>query len=141
MKNSLGITPKSDSEGCLQDIHWSMGGFGYFSTYALGNMYAAQFFEQAGKDIPKLMDHIAANDYKPLLTWLRENVHRHGQRYRAGELVELVTGKPLSIHELWKILSAEAKRFGPITGTVFRSFFPRRWAMPRWIRFTAPSTP
>lgn len=96
-KKLLGITPTSDSEGCLQDIHWSIGILGYFPTYALGNLYAAQFFEQASKDIPDLRDRIAANDHKPLLSWLRTNIHTHGKRYRAGELVKRVTGKPLSI--------------------------------------------
>ncbi|MCH7807983.1 MAG: carboxypeptidase M32, partial [Planctomycetes bacterium] len=93
----LGITPPDDRQGCLQDIHWSMGIFGYFPTYALGNLYAAQFFEQAATDIPDLADRIRANDHKPLLSWLRTNIHQHGQRYRAAELVEKVTGKPLSI--------------------------------------------
>jgi len=97
MKDLLGITPPNDSEGCLQDIHWSIGIFGYFPTYALGNLYAAQFFEQAEKDIPNLLVRIAGNDHKPLLEWLRKNIHRHGQRYRAAQLVEVVTGKPLSI--------------------------------------------
>jgi len=97
MQRLLGIRPGDDREGCLQDIHWSMGIFGYFPTYAMGNLYAAQFFAQARSDIPDLPDRIAANDHKPLLDWLRENIHKHGMRYRAGELVERVTGKPLSI--------------------------------------------
>jgi carboxypeptidase Taq len=74
-----------------------MGAFGYFPTYALGNLYAAQFFDKAGVDIPDLQERIANNDHAPLLTWLRENIHQHGQRYRASELVEKVTGKALSI--------------------------------------------
>jgi carboxypeptidase Taq len=81
----------------LQDVHWSWGAFGYFHTYTLGNLYAAQFFEKARKDIPDLSERIAANDHKPLLQWLRANIHRHGQRYRANELVERVTGEPVSI--------------------------------------------
>lgn len=93
----FGITPSKDAEGCLQDIHWSMGAFGYFPTYTLGNLYAAQFFEQAGRDIPDLQERIAANDHAPLLHWLRDRIHQHGKRYRPGELVERVTGKPLSI--------------------------------------------
>lgn len=97
MTKFLGVTPTNDAEGCLQDIHWSMGAFGYFPTYALGNLYASQFFEQAQKDIPDLDTRIAVNDHRPLLTWLREKIHVHGQRYRADELVERVTGRPLSI--------------------------------------------
>ena len=97
MHKALGIKPATVAEGCLQDIHWSMGAFGYFPTYALGNLYASQFFDQAKLDIPDLPARIAANDHRPLLDWLRDRIHRHGQRYRAAELVERVTGKPLSI--------------------------------------------
>ncbi|MFQ5463536.1 MAG: carboxypeptidase M32, partial [Phycisphaerae bacterium] len=97
MSALLGVTPAHDAEGCLQDIHWSMGALGYFPTYALGNLYAAQFFEQARKDIPDLEDHIRNGRHQPLRTWLRENIHMHGRRYGAGELVERVTGRPLSI--------------------------------------------
>lgn len=105
MQQMLGVTPPNDREGCLQDIHWSMAGFGYFSTYALGNLYAAQFFEQANQDIPDLQERIAANDHRPLLNWLRDNIHQHGQRYRAGELVENVTGKPLTIKPFMKYVT------------------------------------
>lgn len=97
MKRTLGITPPNDRQGCLQDIHWSMGAFGYFPTYALGNLYGAQFFRQAQSDIPDLFERIAQNDHQPLLDWLRTHIHCHGRRYRAGELVELVTGQPLSV--------------------------------------------
>ena len=97
MTEFLGIAPPNDAEGCLQDIHWSMGAFGYFPTYALGNLYAAQFYAQAQKELPDLGARIAVNDHKPLLSWLRERIHVHGQRYRADELVERVTGSPLSI--------------------------------------------
>lgn len=107
-KESLGITPPDDAQGCLQDIHWSTGAFGYFPTYALGKLYAAQFFEQARKDIPDLYDRIAANDHNPLLTWLRKNIHAHGRRYRAHELVEKVTGKPLSIQPFMTYVKEKA---------------------------------
>ena len=113
MKELLGITPASASDGCLQDIHWSLGIFGYFPTYALGNLYATQFFEQARKDIPDLDDHIAANDHTPLLKWLREHIHRHGQRFRADELVERVTGKPLTIDPFMNYVT---KKFSAVYG-------------------------
>lgn len=109
----LGLTPPSDREGCLQDIHWSMGAIGYFATYTLGNLYAAQFFEQARKDIPELDDHIRKNDHKPLLAWLRKNIHQHGQRYRAHELVQRVTGRPLTIGPF---VSYVTKKFGAVYG-------------------------
>jgi len=93
----LGVTPPDDRRGCLQDIHWSMGAFGYFPTYALGNLYAAQFFSAARQAIPDLDDRVAGGDLRTLLDWLRENIHCHGQRYRATELVEKVTGQPLRV--------------------------------------------
>lgn len=113
MKDTLGIRPDNDKEGCLQDIHWSLGAFGYFPTYALGNLYAAQFCEQAQKDIPDLFQRIAAKDNRPLLDWLRANIHAHGRRYRAGELVERVTGRPLSIDPLMSYLD---EKLTPIYG-------------------------
>jgi carboxypeptidase Taq len=96
MRGYLGIEPYNDRDGCLQDIHWSHGAFGYFPTYALGNLYAAQFYQAAENALGNLPQQIARGELAPLRNWLRENIHRHGQRYRAGELVERVTAKPLS---------------------------------------------
>ncbi len=92
----LDLEPESESLGCLQDIHWSMGAIGYFPTYTLGNLYSAQFFKQAQKDIDYLESSIARGDLKTILNWLRENIHMHGKFYSAPNLVEKVTGKPLS---------------------------------------------
>lgn len=92
----LGIRPPSDSEGVLQDIHWSAGLVGYFPTYSLGNLYASQLFEQAQRDLGNLGRQFAAGHFEPLRHWLLENVHRQGQRYTASELIEKITGKPLS---------------------------------------------
>ncbi|MBI5764000.1 MAG: carboxypeptidase M32 [Planctomycetes bacterium] len=115
MTELLGVTPATDREGCLQDIHWSMGAFGYFPTYALGNLYAAQFFAAAGKAIPDLQGCIRRGEFLPLLTWLRENIHRHGQMHRAPDLVLRVTGAPLSIEPF---LAYVKGKFGPIYGLV-----------------------
>jgi len=92
----LGITPKNDAEGCLQDVHWCSGYIGYFPTYALGNLYSAQFFSQASDDIKYLEDQLVAGQFGELKDWLIRNIHSHGRRYRAEKLVEVVTGKPLS---------------------------------------------
>ena len=113
MQEVLGITPANDAEGCLQDIHWSFGAFGYFPTYALGNLYAAQFYAAAQRDLGDLTDQIRRGTFKNLLDWLRVNIHRHGQRYRAAELVERVTGKPLSTGPF---LSYLRDKFAPIYG-------------------------
>ena len=96
----LDITPPNDSQGVLQDVHWSAGLIGYFPTYSLGNLYAAQFFVQAEADLGNLAESFAKGDFRPLREWLRENIHRHGQRYTAAELVERVTGKGLSARPL-----------------------------------------
>ena len=92
----LGIRPTTVADGVLQDIHWAMGAIGYFPTYTLGNLVAAQLFDAATEAVDDLPGRIAAGDFEPLLAWLREHVHRHGRRLSADELVERATGAPLS---------------------------------------------
>ncbi|QKG93959.1 carboxypeptidase M32 [Halorubrum salinarum] len=92
----LGIRPDTDSEGCLQDIHWSHGNFGYFPTYSLGSVMAAQLFEAAEDDIDDLDAKIADGEFGDLHDWLGENVHRHGSRYETNELVKRATGDDFS---------------------------------------------
>src|SRR5207253_184239 len=82
-KRSFGLTPGSDAEGCLQDIHWSSGGIGYFPTYTLGNLYAAQFMDQARRDLAGLDDDFRRGEFSRLKGWLYEKVYRNGQRCRA----------------------------------------------------------
>jgi carboxypeptidase Taq len=96
IKDYLGIKVPSDAMGCLQDVHWSAGLIGYFPTYALGNMYAAQLFQQAATDLGDLDRQFENGDFKPLLEWLRSNIHHHGRRYSAAQLIERITKKPLS---------------------------------------------
>ncbi len=91
----LGIVPPDDAQGVLQDIHWSMGGMGYFPTYALGNLYAAQLFEAMGRDLPELSEGLAHGDFASPLAWLREKVHVHGRVYSAKDLCRKATGAPL----------------------------------------------
>ncbi|MHC4064999.1 MAG: carboxypeptidase M32 [Planctomycetota bacterium] len=110
MTDLVGITPPNDREGCLQDIHWSMGAFGYFPTYALGNLYAAQFFAAARRAIPDLDERIRNGDLTTLLDWLRTNIHRQGMRYRADELCKVVTGSPLSIEPFMAYVNGKFKR-------------------------------
>ncbi len=93
-RSTLGIDVKNDAEGCLQDVHWSAGAFGYFPTYALGNMYAAQLMEAARKALPGLDDMVGRGETAPLLSWLRDNVHRRGASVRGAKLVEDATGRP-----------------------------------------------
>jgi carboxypeptidase Taq len=91
----LGIAPPGDREGCLQDIHWYDGVWGYFPTYTLGALIAAQLFEAARAAIPDLFEAIAAGEFAPVLGWLRERVHAKGSLLSSAELVEKATGRPL----------------------------------------------
>jgi carboxypeptidase Taq len=110
-KSYLGLDVPDAAMGCLQDVHWSCGLIGYFPTYALGNMYAAQFFEQAHKDLPGLDDMLARGEFKPLLEWLRKHIHQHGRRYRGRELAQRITGKPISPNALLDHLERRAKEY------------------------------
>jgi carboxypeptidase Taq len=95
MHDLLGITPKNDAEGCLQDIHWSQGGFGYFPTYVLGSMLSAQLWATIRKQVPNAEEQLRHGKTDALLHWLREHVHKHGATYTTNELIKKATGKPL----------------------------------------------
>lgn len=92
MQEYLGITPSDDAEGVLQDVHWSMGIVGYFPTYALGNLIACQWWEVIEAQIPEIQSQIRSGDFRPLLQWLRENIHQHGRKFKPVELLQRVTG-------------------------------------------------
>ncbi len=96
MKEYLGVDVPRDQLGILQDVHWSGGDFGYFATYSLGNLYAAQFYNQMRKDLPKLDKQIAKGNFAEINQWLKHHIHRHGKTYRASDLVKRVTGEPLN---------------------------------------------
>ncbi|HCR37245.1 MAG TPA: carboxypeptidase, partial [Opitutae bacterium] len=100
----LGFTPPSDAQGCMQDIHWAWSCFGYFPSYCMGNMMAAQLWETANKALPHLEDDFAQGDFSAMLGWLRQNIHSQGKRYRTLELVEHVTGESLSPKALIRYL-------------------------------------
>jgi carboxypeptidase Taq len=92
----LSLEVPDDARGCLQDVHWSAGGFGYFPSYTMGNLYAAQLWHAAKRQVPGIEDRIAAGDLGVVLGWLRKNVHRHGKRYGTAELLRRVTGREIS---------------------------------------------
>jgi len=96
MREYLGITPKADSEGCMQDIHWSMGAIGYFPTYTLGNLYAAQFFDTFTDAHPDWKEKVIQGELGFLREWLKDKIHKYGRQYLPEDLCEKVTGKPLS---------------------------------------------
>jgi len=104
------MTPPSNRLGCLQDIHWSFGGIGYFPTYTLGNMNAAQLYDAAEAELGNLSAQFAEGQFEPLKNWLVKNIHRRGKQYPAARLIEHVTGKPLSHHALIRHLKAKYER-------------------------------
>jgi carboxypeptidase Taq len=95
MHELLGITPANAAEGCLQDIHWALGSLGYFPTYALGNLYASQFFTTFEKAHPDWQERLAQGHLDFIREWLRLNIHQWGRQFSPSELIEKVTGKPL----------------------------------------------
>ena len=110
---TLGVTPTNDAEGCLQDIHWSAGLFGYFPTYTLGNLYAAQLFARANADLPGLDDAFGRGDFSELLAWLRDKIHRHGRRYAPTELIERAVDAPIDHRPL---MASLRHKYGALYG-------------------------
>jgi carboxypeptidase Taq len=108
-KRYLGVDVPDNKRGCLQDVHWSFGLIGYFPTYTLGNLYCAQLWETINNAIPDLKKKMAHGEFGPLKTWLNTNIHAHGKRYRAGELCEMLTGKPLGPEPLMRHLEGKLK--------------------------------
>ncbi len=113
IKEYLGVVPPNDAQGCLQDVHWSYGDLGYFATYLLGSMFAAQLYDKVVRDLPALPEQIARGEYGELLNWLRANIHTHGRKFTLDELARRVTGEPLHARSYVAYLK---KKFGEIYG-------------------------
>ncbi|MCP9443406.1 MAG: carboxypeptidase M32 [Nitrospira sp.] len=111
MQEYLGIVPPTDAEGVLQDIHWSLGSFGYFPTYTLGNLYAVQFYEQAKLEIPHLEEEIAQGQLISLRRWLEQKIHRWGRMFTPDHLARRVTGSSINPEPF---LSYVEKKYGEI---------------------------
>jgi carboxypeptidase Taq len=107
IQDYLGLTPPDDRDGVMQDVHWSGGYFGYFPTYTLGNIYAAQFFTKASGELGDPAKLFAQGEFEGLLAWLRRNIHSQGSRYRPRDLVRVVTGEDLDSRFLIKYLSSK----------------------------------
>jgi carboxypeptidase Taq len=106
-ESDLGIRPDSDADGVLQDVHWSAGLFGYFPTYTIGNLASAQLFDAARGHLGDLDEMLASGNFRPLLDWLRENVHCFGRCYSGSELIRQATGQELSADSLIHHLQAK----------------------------------
>lgn len=96
MKEYLGIVPPNNSLGVLQDVHWSNGSFGYFPSYMLGNLYAAQLFSKLKQDIPDYSLELEKGNATIIITWLKENIHQYGKMFEPQELIYKVTGETLN---------------------------------------------
>jgi len=109
----LGIRPSSDAEGCLQDVHWSYGSFGYFPTYSLGSFYSAQIEYAMRKAIPTFDREVESGNLGILLQWLRENIHVHGRKYNSEELLTRISGSGLKFSYF---MNYARKKYGEIYG-------------------------
>ncbi len=105
----LGLTPPDDAQGVLQDIHWSFGGLGYFSTYALGNLISVQLWEKINEELPDLNDKIRQGNFETLLAWLRANIHTYGRKYEPQELVQKATGSKITPEPYLRYLEKKYK--------------------------------
>jgi carboxypeptidase Taq len=94
-KDYLGITPPSDADGCLQDVHWSAGLVGYFPTYSMGNLLSYQIWNALQSDVPNTDDLMSAGNFKPILDWLKLKMYSQGKKYKPKDLVLRITGKPM----------------------------------------------
>lgn len=108
-KDMLGLDVPDDARGCLQDVHWSFGLVGYFPTYTLGNLYAAQMWETINDTITDLDDQMAKGQFGELLAWTRAHIHVHGRRYSAGEIIERATGRALDPEPLMRHLESRVR--------------------------------
>ena len=112
------MAPEKESDGVLQDVHWSFGAFGYFPTYTLGNLYAAMLFKKAGEDLPSLNNDIAQGHLIPLKDWLNDRIHRHGRRYTSEELIKNATGQTLSAEPFLQSLRTKMQEVYGISGAI-----------------------
>jgi carboxypeptidase Taq len=113
VKEYLGVDVPDDGQGVLQDVHWSAGYMGYFPSYTLGNIASVQFFQTACRELPGIPDDIERGEFASLLGWLRKNIHRHGRKFAAPELIERVTGSPLTTVPYVEYLG---RKYGEIYG-------------------------
>lgn len=115
MEEYLDIVPEDPSHGVLQDVHWSAGQFGYFPSYALGNLYSAQIFQSVKDDINGLKQNISKGEFQRLREWLRDHIHQHGRRYKAEEMTKRITGEGLNEKHHIEYLK---EKYEPIYGLV-----------------------
>ena len=111
----LGLETTSLKEGVLQDIHWGAGMIGYFPTYTIGNLMAAQLWRALSAELPDIDASIAAGDFRPLREWLRDNIHRQGRKYTSRQLLQRVTGEELRVDPFLEYLEGKLLDAGLLT--------------------------
>ena len=137
MARLLGVEVPDDAQGVLQDVHWGAGLFGYFPTYTLGNLMAAQLWTRVSADLPDVEERIGAGDFAPLREWLREHIHRHGRKFPPRELLHRVTGEELRTEPFLDYLRAKladvavraASRPSPAAASLPAAHAPRAGAL------------
>jgi carboxypeptidase Taq len=117
MREYLGISPEFDSQGCLQDVHWSLGYIGYFPTYTLGNLYSVQFFTAFEKAHPNWKEHVSQGSLDFIRDWLKENIHKYGRQFTPNELCQRVTGKALNEEPYLSYLTKKYSALYHLTAT------------------------
>jgi carboxypeptidase Taq len=110
-KEFFGINPANDANGVLQDVHWSAGLYGYFPTYALGNLLSVQYYNKAVSDCPSIPDDIASGRFETLLSWLNSNIHQHGRKFTGQELTQRITGESIQSKDYMAYLN---KKFSEV---------------------------
>lgn len=105
----LGITPRNDAEGVLQDVHWSRGSIGYFATYAMGNLIGGQIWAVMTRELGDQMDRMRSGDFAPVLNWLRDRIYAQAKRYPPKELIQRVTGRTMAAQD-WLAYADEKYR-------------------------------
>jgi carboxypeptidase Taq len=110
MGTLLGVVPPDDAEGCLQDVHWSFGGIGYFPSYSLGKLYAAMLWTQLQQEMPAAADHVANGNFAPILSWLRTNIHDYGKTELPNEIIQRVCHRPLTESDFLAYVNSKATR-------------------------------
>jgi carboxypeptidase Taq len=117
MEQRLSVTPRNDVEGVLQDVHWAVGSFGYFPSYGLGAVMAAQMFDAMRAAVPEVEAKISRGEFGEVMGWLRENVHRQGARVSAQDLLKNATGKSLSAAAALRYLEGKYLEDEPAVGS------------------------
>jgi carboxypeptidase Taq len=120
MQRLLGVEVPGPRQGALQDMHWGSGLIGYFPTYTLGNLMAAQFWRRIASDLPELDSQLERGEFAPLVEWLREHVHRHGRTFEPRELLRRVTGEELRVSPLVDYLRAKLADAGLLPAETLR---------------------